>query len=52
MKAWKWFLALAIVAAIVFAVFKGLAGREQSDIRWVEVTRGTIEREAVGTGTY
>jgi HlyD family secretion protein len=51
MKAWKWFLALAIIAAIVFAVFKGLTGKEQSDIRWVEVTRGVIEREAVGTGT-
>lgn len=51
MKAWKWFLVLAIVAVIIFAVFKGFAGKEQSDIRWVKVTRGTIERQAVGTGT-
>ncbi|KPK41502.1 MAG: hypothetical protein AMJ65_09345 [Phycisphaerae bacterium SG8_4] len=51
MKAWKWFLALAIVAAIIFVAFKGLAGKEKSDVRWVEVTRGTIERRAVGTGT-
>jgi len=51
MKAWKWFLGLAIVAAIVFAVLKGLPGKEQSNLRWVEVTRGTIERRAVGTGT-
>ena len=51
MKAWKWFLVLVIIIAIFLAVFKGLAGKEQSDIRWVEVTRGTIERHAVGTGT-
>jgi len=51
MKAWKWLTALAIVAAIFFAVFKSLAGKEKPDIRWVQVTRGTIERHAVGTGT-
>ncbi len=51
MKIWKWILVLAIVAVAFFAVSKGLAGKEQSDIRWVEVTRGTIERQAVGTGT-
>ena len=51
MKVWKWLFILAIVAIAFFAVFKGLAGKEQSDIRYVEVTRGTIERQAVGTGT-
>ena len=51
MKVWKWLLVLAIVAVAFFVVFKGLAGEEQSDIRYVEVTRGTIERQAVGTGT-
>ena len=51
MKVWKWVLVLAIIAVAFFAVFKGLVGKEQSDIRWVEVTRGTIERQAVGTGT-
>jgi len=51
MKTLKWFLVPAIVAVIIFAVFKSFAGKEQSDVRWVEVTRGTIERQAVGTGT-
>jgi len=51
MKIWKWLLVLAIIAVAFFALFKGLAGKEQSDIRYVEVTRGSIERQAVGTGT-
>lgn len=51
MKAWKWFLALAIAAAIVLAVLKGLAGKRGSDSPFVEVTRGSIERHAVATGT-
>jgi len=51
MKVWKWVLVLTIIAVAFFAVFKGLVGKEQSDIRWVEVTRGAIERQAVGTGT-
>ena len=51
MKVWKWVLVLAIIAVAFFAVFKGLVGKEKSDIRWVEVTRGAIERQAVGTGT-
>jgi len=51
MKAWKWFLVLAIAAAIVFAVFKGLAGKNGSNSPFVEVTRGSIERHAVATGT-
>ncbi|MHC4105453.1 MAG: efflux RND transporter periplasmic adaptor subunit, partial [Planctomycetota bacterium] len=51
MKVWKWLFALVIVAVVVFALFKGLAGKEESEIRFVEVTRGIIERQAVATGT-
>ncbi len=51
MKVWKWLIALVIVAVIVFAVFKGLAGKEELEVRFVEVTRGAIERQAVATGT-
>ncbi len=51
MKAWKWFLALALAAVVVFAVFKGRAGKSGSNGPFVEVTRGSIERHAVATGT-
>lgn len=51
MKVWKWLFILVIVAVVVFALFKGLAGKEESEVRFVEVTRGTIERQAVATGT-
>ncbi len=50
MRVWKWILVLAIIVVAFFAVFKGLVGKEHSNIRWVEVTRGTIERQAVGMG--
>ncbi len=50
MKVWKWLFILVIVVIAFFAVFKGLFGKEQSNIRYVEVTRGTIERQAVATG--
>ncbi len=51
MKVWKWLFILVIVAVVVFALLKGLAGKEESEVRFVEVTRGTIERQAVATGT-
>ncbi len=51
MKVWKWIFILVIVAVVLFVVFKGIAGKEKTDIRYVEVTRGSIERQAVGTGT-
>jgi len=50
MKVWKWLFVLVIVAVVVFALFKGLAGKEESEVRFVEVTRGAIERQAVATG--
>ncbi len=51
MKSWKWFLALAIVAAILIAVFRGLGGKNGPNAAFVRVTRGSIERHAVATGT-
>ena len=51
MKVWKWLFILVIVVVFVFALFKGFAGKEESEIRCVEVTRGAIERQAVATGT-
>ena len=51
MKVWKWLIVLVIVAVVVFALFKGFAGQEESEFRFVEVTRGTIERQARATGT-
>lgn len=51
MKVWKWLLFLVIVVVVVFALFKGIAGKDESEIRFVEVSRGTIERQAVATGT-
>ena len=51
MKVLKWLLILVIVAVVVFALFKGFAGQEESEVRFVEVTRGRIERQAVATGT-
>jgi HlyD family secretion protein len=51
MKVWKWLIVLVIVVVVVFALFKGLAGKAESEVRFVEVTRGTIERQAVATGT-
>ena len=51
MKVWKWLFVPAVVAVAFFALFKCLAGKEESEIRFVEVTRGTIERQAVATGT-
>jgi HlyD family secretion protein len=51
MKVLKWLIVLVIAAVVVFALFKGLAGKEESEVRFVEVTRGTIERQAVATGT-
>ncbi len=51
MKVWKWLIVLVIVAVVVLALFKGLSGKEESEVRFVEVTRGTIERQAVATGT-
>lgn len=51
MKLWKWFLVLVVTAAIVFAVFKCLKGKSGSNNPFVEVTRGSIERRAVATGT-
>ena len=50
MKVWKWLFVLLIVTAVVFALFKGLTGKEESEVRFVEVTRGAIERQAVATG--
>ncbi|MHC4240871.1 MAG: efflux RND transporter periplasmic adaptor subunit [Planctomycetota bacterium] len=50
MKVWKWLFVLVIVAVVVFALFKGIAGKEESEVRFVEVTRGVIERQAVATG--
>ncbi|MHC4533100.1 MAG: efflux RND transporter periplasmic adaptor subunit [Planctomycetota bacterium] len=50
MKVLKWLIVLVIAAVVVFALFKGLAGKEESDVRFVEVTRGAIERQAVATG--
>jgi len=51
MKVWKWLFFLLIATVVVFALFKGLAGKEESEVRFVEVTRGAIERQAVATGT-
>jgi HlyD family secretion protein len=51
MKVWKWLLVLAVLAVVFLGVFKGLAGKEESEVRFVEVTRGNIERQAVATGT-
>ena len=51
MKSWKWFLVVAIAAAIFLAVFKGLKGKSGSNSPFVQVTRGDIERHAVATGT-
>lgn len=51
MKAWKWFLALAIAVVIALVVFKSLTGKSGPNNPFVEVTRGGIERHAVATGT-
>jgi HlyD family secretion protein len=51
MRIWKWLLVLVIIAIIVFALFKSQAGKEKSEVRFVEVTRGMVERQAVATGT-
>ena len=51
MKVWKWLLVLVVVVAVLFGVLKGFAGKEKSAVRFVEVNRGTIERQAVATGT-
>jgi len=50
MKVLKWLFVLVIAAVVVFALFKGLASKEESEVRFVEVTRGAIERQAVATG--
>ena len=50
MKVWKWLFFLLIVIVVIFALFKGLAGKEESEVRFVEVARGAIERQAVATG--
>ena len=51
MKVLKWLLILVIIAVVIFALFKGFTGKEESAVRFVEVMRGTIERQAVATGT-
>jgi HlyD family secretion protein len=51
MKSWKWLLVMAIAAAIFFAVLKCLEGKSGSNNPFVVVTRGSIERHAVATGT-
>lgn len=51
MKVWKWLFILVVVVIVLFAVFKGFAGKEESEIRFVQVARGSIERQAVATGT-
>jgi HlyD family secretion protein len=51
MKIWKWLLVLVVVVVVLLVVLKGLTGKEESEVLFVEVTRGTIERQAVATGT-
>jgi HlyD family secretion protein len=51
MKVWKWLLALAVIVVVLLYVIKGFAGKEKSEVRFIEVRRGTIERQAVATGT-
>jgi HlyD family secretion protein len=51
MKVWKWLLVLAVIVVFLLGVFKVFVGKEESGIRFVLVTRGTIERQAVATGT-
>ncbi|UCG59273.1 MAG: efflux RND transporter periplasmic adaptor subunit [Phycisphaerales bacterium] len=51
MRVWKWLLVLAAIAVVIVAALKCLRGSGQPDIRWVEVTRGAIEKQAVATGT-
>ena len=51
MKVWKWLFILAVVVVALLGVLKSFAGKEKSEVRFVEVTRGTIERQAVATGT-
>jgi HlyD family secretion protein len=51
MKVWKWLFILVVITVVVFALLSSLAGKEESEVRFVEVNRGTIERQAVATGT-
>jgi len=51
MKVWKWLFILVVIVVVVFALLSSLAGKEESEVRFVEVSRGTIERQAVATGT-
>jgi HlyD family secretion protein len=51
MKVTKWLFILVVVVAVILGALKAFEAEEKSEIRFIEVSRGTIERQAVATGT-